>query len=190
MPPVGPMIRDEHVRLVAKVIYMSEHTLVIVRHAKAQQGVAGPDADRELTDPGLVQAEELGKQLSAVLANVDTVFVSQAARAKQTWEAMAKGAGVSKDVRVRTEPVIYSGDPMAIWEAVRLGSTGMTSVLIGHEPTISEVVALLLKQDAKNPVASGMPTGSAVTVTWSRNWKEWHSHCATLGDYVHVSHKA
>lgn len=169
---------------------MSQHTVVVVRHAKSESLSGGSDETRELTDAGRAQARELGKKLGELLREADTVFVSQAARANQTWEQMAEGAGVDADkVRVRTDKVIYSGDAMQIWEAVRLESTGFTSVVIGHEPTISEVANLLLKEDVDSPVAAGMPTGSAVVVEWGKNWKEWHSHCADLADFVHVDHK-
>ncbi len=184
------MITTNNFFYVSKVNQMSKHTLVIVRHAKAQQGGAPSDQTRQLSNAGLVQAQKLGAELAETLAHVNTVFVSQALRAQQTWEAMAAGAGIDpSSVRVRTDEVIYSGDPEAIWEDVRLGSGGYTSLLIGHEPTISEVANLVLKEGVDNPVADGMPTGSAVILDWGKNWKEWHAHCADLADYVHVSHK-
>lgn len=169
---------------------MSQHTVVIVRHAKASPDGPSGDASRELNDAGLAQAKALGAKLKDIISKADTVFVSGAARADQTWDAMAQGAGIDpSSVHIRTAPVIYSGASTAIWQAVRLESSGYTSVLIGHEPTVSEVANLLLKEDVTSPVAHGMPTGSAVVVEWGKNWKEWHSHCADLADFVHVDHK-
>ncbi len=184
------MIAANNFLYVSKVNQMSNHTLVIVRHAKAQQTAAPGDQARQVSNAGLVQAQKLGEQLADTLAHLNTVFVSQAVRAQQTWEAIAAGAGIDpSSVRVRTDEVIYAGKPTAIWESIRLGSQGYTSLVIGHEPTISEVANLLLKEDVESPVANGMPTGSAVILDWGRNWKEWHAHCADLQGFVHVSHK-
>lgn len=167
---------------------MTAHNIILVRHAKAESTAAGTDDKRPLSDPGLVQAEKLGKELAEQIRKVDTVFVSPAVRAQQTWGAMAKGAGLDEDdlPRVRVDEVLYKGTPMQILQAVRLESTGYSSLVIGHEPTISATAVLFVKEGEADQIDRGMPTGSAVTVEWSRNWKEWHSHVAKITDFVHV----
>ncbi|WP_099333138.1 SixA phosphatase family protein [Actinomyces minihominis] len=169
---------------------MSTHKVTIARHAKAAAYSPGTDAQRPLTDEGRAQAQELGRRLADSLRSVDTVFVSPAVRAQQTWENMAQGAGLTPEMmpRVQTDEVIYSGSPMQIMEAVRFGSTGTSSLVVGHEPTVSATAVLLVKEGQATEVENGMPTGSAVVVEWDRNWKEWHSHCAAVADFIHVRH--
>ena len=169
---------------------MSKHTVVFIRHAKSETTGSGSDEKRALTGPGRDQAKKLGAELSEYIQEADTIFLSPAMRARQTWDEMAEGAGVDANApRVRVDDVIYTGNAKQILEAVRLESSGYTSIVIGHEPTISAVVKLVVKDDGADKVAKGMATGSAAIVTWSRNWKEWHAHVATLADFIRVSHK-
>lgn len=162
--------------------------MIMTRHAKAESTAPGTDDMRPLSDPGLEQAEELGKKLAEKIRQVDTVFVSPALRAEQTWGAMAKGAGLTEEnmPRVRKDQVLYTGSPMQILQAVRLESAGYSSLVIGHEPTISATAVLMVREGQASEIEHGMPTGSAVILEWSRNWKEWHSHVATIADFVHV----
>ncbi len=169
---------------------MSKHTAVFVRHAKAVPNGNGSDQSRSLSESGRQQAEALGEEMAGILADVDTVFMSPALRAKETWEQIAKGAGVDPaDIEVKVDEVIYSGGPMQILEMVRLESEGRCSVVVGHEPTISEAARLAFTEGEGEELDRGMPTGSAVVVEASRNWVEWHSHCATMVAYEHVGHK-
>lgn len=168
---------------------MSTHQLIIVRHCKASHNSPGTDEKRPLTEAGKAQAAELGRQLKERIQALDTVFVSPALRAQQTWEGMASGAGVSdaSKPRVKTVEVIYDGSPMQILEAVRLGSTGYASMVVGHEPTVSSLVTLVAKDGEAEQVGWGMSTGSAAIVEASKDWHEWHQHVASLVDVVRVS---
>lgn len=168
---------------------MTAHTLILVRHAQSSHSTSGSDEERPLTEAGKQQAHDLGKQLKDHIAALNTVFLSPAVRAQQTWEEMANGAGLTEATmpKVVTRDVIYSGDPMQMLQAVRMGSSKMSSMLIGHEPTISGLAQLVVKEGGAGEVQTGMPTGSAVFVTYSRDWKEWHSHVGTIQDFVHVA---
>ncbi|WRS29835.1 histidine phosphatase family protein [Actinomycetaceae bacterium MB13-C1-2] len=168
---------------------MPKHTLIIVRHAKAQDYASGTDDKRALTNAGKVQARKLGIALRSALAGLDDAFISPATRARQTWEALSSGSGVDPaTVNIHVEPVIYSASPSQIWDAVRIESTGTTSIVVGHEPTVSELARRLLKEDEDSPVSWGMPTGSAIVISSDRDWNEWHPHCADLEGFEHVSH--
>ncbi len=166
---------------------MSQHTVIIVRHAKAQNYSPGTDDKRELSDAGKVQARQLGAALKGYLGSLDDAFISTAVRAQQTWLELASGANLDTGaVRVHVESVIYSGSPTQIWDSAKFQSSGRTSIIVGHEPTISEVANLLLKQSVDTPGPYGMSTGSAVIVEWDRNWNEWHAHCADLAGFERV----
>lgn len=170
---------------------MTIHSVILIRHAKAVSTAPGTDAKRPLSPAGREQARALGAKLQGQLREVDTVFVSPAVRAQQTWDEIVRGAKLldSEMPEVRTEERIYSGSPMEIMEMVRLESGGKAAVVVGHEPTISGTAYQMVKYGEAPALASGMPTGSAVTVEASRDWKEWHSHVGTVADYQHVGHK-
>jgi len=67
---------------------MTRRRLVVLRHAKAEQG--GRDRDRELTRRGHRDATAAGAWLVANDAVPEAVVVSPARRTVQTWEAAAK----------------------------------------------------------------------------------------------------
>ncbi len=167
---------------------MSKHTLVLVRHCKASMSSSGSDIDRPLSGDGVEQAEELGRQLKDIVRSLSVVLVSPALRARQTWDGIARGAGLTEGAMplVKVEDKIYEGGAMAIVEVARLGSTGYTSMVVGHEPTISSAVSLVVKDGEDAKVAFGMSTGTAAVVVADKNWHEWHSHVGTLVDLVHV----
>ncbi len=169
---------------------MSTHTLILVRHAKANHSAEGGDQQRSLSDAGKIQAQKLGESLKAHLEQVDTVLLSPAVRAQETWQEMAQGAGLTEATmpKVKVRDVIYSGSPEQLLETVRLESEKETSLLVGHEPTISGLATQVVKEGGAGEVQTGMPTGSAVFVTASKDWKEWHSHVGTIEDFVHVSY--
>ncbi|MFZ1381589.1 MAG: histidine phosphatase family protein [Scrofimicrobium sp.] len=169
---------------------MTKHTLIVVRHAKAQDYASGTDERRALTNAGKVQAHKLGVALRPFLTSLDDAFVSPAVRAQKTWEGLALGAGIDlESVNVSTEPVIYSMSATTIWDTVRIQSTGMSSIVVGHEPTISELARKLVKKDDDSPIEWGMPTGSAVILSCDRGWSDWTNHCANLEGFEHVPHR-
>lgn len=169
---------------------MSKHTLTLVRHCQASSYSRGSDRERPLSEAGITQAEKLGHQMRDLIVSLDVALVSPALRAQQTWEAMARGAGLTEANMpvVETEEQIYSGASMQILEAVRMGATGYNVMVVGHEPTISGAVSLLVEEGGDSNVGLGMSTGSAAVVEADKNWHEWHSHVAELVDFVHVSH--
>lgn len=138
----------------------------------------------------MAQAVELGRQMKDVLAALDVALISPAVRAQQTWEGMARGAGLTDATmpEVKTEGQIYSGSSTAILETVRMGATGYNAIVVGHEPTISDAVSLVVEIGGDSSVNSGMSTGSAAVVEADKDWHEWHSHLAKVVDFVRVPH--
>lgn len=165
-------------------LHMSVHTVIFVRHAEAAQDSSAGDAARNLSEAGKAQAQELGRKLAETLKTAGQVLSSPAQRAVETWGEMLKGADIPADhlPQVQEDPVIYAGDAQGILNAVRFRGEGETVVVIGHEPTISEAARLSVKEGVDVP--AGLPTGSAVLVEASHDWKEWHSHVAVRAEFV------
>ena len=117
--------------------------LILWRHAEAIDGF--PDQGRPLTKKGLKQAELMASFLTPQLPSDTRILVSPALRAQQTARALTK--------KFTTEPAInVHATPQAVINAVGWPLATRTTLLVGHQPWIGEVAALLLsgKPDSWN----------------------------------------
>ncbi len=116
--------------------------LGLLRHAHAGDPGAWdrPDDLRPLTDKGRLQAERLGRLLTAAGFVPDDVLTSPLVRARETAELVAERLGVP----VRVEPRLGSSFGLATVDAILddAGSPGRP-VLVGHDPDFSDLLALL-----------------------------------------------
>ncbi|TCJ13435.1 histidine phosphatase family protein [Parasulfuritortus cantonensis] len=109
--------------------------LILWRHAEAEDGA--DDMARELTSKGRKQAVAVGGWLDARLTKEARVMVSPAARAQQT------AAGLGR--RFETVEAIQPGaDPADLMHAVGWPESSGTVVVVGHQPTLGLVAAMLL----------------------------------------------
>jgi phosphohistidine phosphatase len=131
---------------------MTARTLVLLRHAKAETPGDDPDFDRRLTKTGEADADAAGSWLADQRIQPDLVFCSPAARTRQTWHDVAvaleqahPGAGSPE---VRYEQNLYSGGRTEVFDLLRTVPAAVHTVLVvGHNPTVSEVSALLVPDD-------------------------------------------
>ena len=82
--------------------------LVVMRHAKAEQG-GRTDFERELTDRGRADAAEVGAWLAGQGFAPDHALVSAAARTRATWESLAEGGGWTLEAEY--DRGLYSAEP-------------------------------------------------------------------------------
>jgi phosphohistidine phosphatase len=123
------------------------HTLVLLRHTKAESPDRSPDLDRPLTNRGHADAGAAGAWLAAQGHVPDLVLCSPAKRTRQTWHAiavaLAETAGSASPV-VRYERLAYDGSPRDLIDLIRaLDDDVGTVLLIGHNPALSQLSALL-----------------------------------------------
>lgn len=131
--------------------------LMLLRHAKTESDApSGRDQDRRLDDRGQRDAAEIGDWIAAHPPLPDTVLVSHAVRARQTWdtawEAM-KGRIAAPQVEIL--PELYGADPAQILETIRTATIPANPrqlLLVGHNPGMHEVALML--------VGSGDPAGA------------------------------
>jgi phosphohistidine phosphatase len=109
--------------------------LVLWRHAEAEDGM--PDAARALTKKGRKQADTVGRWLKDRLPKSARILVSPAMRAQQTAESLALPSTTASEVNV-------GATARDILEAVGWPKRGGTVVVVGHQPTLGRVAALLL----------------------------------------------
>jgi phosphohistidine phosphatase len=129
-----------------------ERTLVLLRHAKAEQPRDAPDLERPLTARGHADASAAGAWLARHGLLPDVVLCSAARRTRQTWHDVALGmtgappeggpAGSSPTIRYAMEA--YEALPEDLLELVRAAQPDAgTVLLVAHNPGISLLSALL-----------------------------------------------
>jgi phosphohistidine phosphatase len=109
--------------------------LILWRHAEAEDGV--PDMARQLTGKGMKQAEKMASFLRDRLPLGVHIIASPAKRTQQTVMALTKN--------FITEPAIAPGaSSQTILEIVNRLKDKDCVLLVGHQPTLGEVAAILI----------------------------------------------
>jgi phosphohistidine phosphatase len=109
--------------------------VILGRHAEAQAG--SPDSARELTGRGREQARRIAAWLEPRLPANCEILVSPAERAQQT--ARALGVAFTTAPAVGTDAVAPDVIAAIDWPA-----RSRAVVIVGHQPTLGRVAALLL----------------------------------------------
>jgi phosphohistidine phosphatase len=109
--------------------------LILWRHADAVDGI--PDASRKLTEKGEKHAQRVAAWLKTRLPEVTRILVSPAKRSQQTARALTNDFLTIKDLGV-------GADATAILVAAGWPDAKGAVVIVGHQPTLGRVAALLL----------------------------------------------
>ncbi|HYU69177.1 MAG TPA: histidine phosphatase family protein [Burkholderiales bacterium] len=109
--------------------------LILWRHAEAEDG--SPDSARKLTEHGREQALRVAAWLRPRLPGNCEVLVSPAARAQQTAQAL--GVAFVMSPAVGTDAVADD-----VISAVGWPASSQATLIVGHQPTLGRVAALLL----------------------------------------------
>ena len=128
----------------------------LVRHAAADGGVGGKDADRKLTGPGRAGFERLLASLGPALT-VKRVLSSPFLRAIETAEMLGRAAGVP----VETWDDLASGHATGREMVALARQAGPGSALVGHNPEIAEAIGLI------SGAAAAVPPGTVVALDLS-----------------------
>ena len=164
------------------------HTLVLLRHAKAEpQGDLG-DALRPLASKGRKQATALGPRLSGITGPVDVALVSSALRATETLKLVRGGLAV-RDHTVVDD--LYQAGPRQVLTLLQeLDESAGTVLVVGHEPTISGLASLLhdSRDDLAKQISLGVPTATACILRVPAPWRELDRSVAHLTQLVRPTH--
>ena len=109
--------------------------LIIWRHADAEDGA--PDAERKLTAKGEKQARRIAAWLQDRLDDDYVVLSSPARRARDTARALSARYEV-------TEELGAGATPQSVLKAAGWPRREGTVVVVGHQPTLGQTVALVL----------------------------------------------
>ena len=112
--------------------------LILWRHAEAFDAEPGQtDMERALTPRGQKQAKKMAQWLTSQLPETCRILVSPARRTVETADTLGR--------RFRIVPELGIGaDPHAVLQLAQWPTAREPVLVIGHQPTLGQVAALLL----------------------------------------------
>lgn len=170
-------------------IVSGEKTLVLMRHAKAEEGHGKADHDCELADRGRRDARAAGAWLHAEGLVPDLVICSTAQRTRQTWEEACRGGAQTEFVEFRRS--VYLGGSEQTLETVREDAGEVETVLVvGHNPTMAQLTSLLTdgegSREAHEALGRGFVTSGLAVLRYSGEWADLDLGTCELARF-HVS---
>jgi phosphohistidine phosphatase len=159
--------------------------LFLLRHAKSSwKDSSLPDHDRPLAGRGKRASKAMAAYMREHRIEPALVLCSSATRARQTLDRVARGLGVSPDVRIESE--LYEASAAGLLSRLQRVDDAVPSVmLIGHNPSI-ERLALDLANGGPELAELGdkYPTGALATVDFDGTWSTLEPDAARLVDFV------
>ncbi len=139
--------------------------LMLLRHAKTENDApSGRDLDRRLDNRGRQDAADIGGWIGRHPPFPDSVLVSHAIRAHQTWEiAWEAMKDLVPEPQVELVPELYGADPAQLLQIIRAASETdpRRLMLVGHNPGMHELALVLAGSgDAagRKALADNLPT--------------------------------
>ncbi|MGH3489028.1 MAG: SixA phosphatase family protein [Actinopolymorphaceae bacterium] len=150
-----------------------QHTLLLLRHGKAESPAGVADRDRPLAARGRRQSEHAGTVCRTKGISPDLVVVSPALRARETWTAFARG--LEREPEVDIDSRVYANTVDDLLEVVTATPDDIaTLMIVGHNPSIADLALVLDDDESRRRgtvVADGYPTGALTVfdldVPWS-----------------------
>lgn len=157
-------------------------SLLVLRHGKSDwYADYGSDVDRPLAKRGRRAAQRIGRHLAAVGPEPDVALTSPAVRARHTLERVMKFGGF--DCPVRVEESFYGQGHEAVIDSLRLLDGSVEAALVvGHEPTWSDLIAALTGELVR------FPTGALAHLELGTAWPDLRPGGAVLSSLVLPRH--
>jgi phosphohistidine phosphatase len=159
-------------------------TLLILRHAKAEPaGDFAEDHLRPLAERGHVQAKAMGEYLREFRLKPQHILCSTATRTRETLD------GLTLDVPVAFSEKLYlasAGELLVMLNA--LPESAETVLIVGHNPGMHELVALLTydaaREDDIERLRDGFPPCALAMLTFDRPWANLTPDACQLARFV------
>jgi phosphohistidine phosphatase len=139
--------------------------LMLLRHAKTEHDAStGRDQDRRLDNRGRHDAAEIGGWIGRHPPFPDSVLVSPAIRAHQTWEvAWEAMKDLAPEPQVELMPELYGADATELLHIIRTASETDPHrlLLVGHNPGMHELALALAGSGdpaGRKALADNLPT--------------------------------
>jgi phosphohistidine phosphatase SixA len=154
-------------------------TLLILRHAKSSwEDEKLPDIDRPLNKRGRHDAPRIGDLIKAEGLLPDLIISSTAKRTRSTVELVAGASDY--DGEIRWDESLYAAEPQAYITALRALPAEVERVMVvGHNPGLEELVAMLTDEWARLPTAALAQVSLDIA-----NWSDLEFE--PVGKLVHV----
>lgn len=138
--------------------------IYLLRHAQSGWATPGQrDFDRTLDDTGYVEAEQVADKAADRGYTPDLVICSTAARCRQTSDAIRRA--ISAEIEFLFVDDLYSGTLSSYLEIIDAQNGVKSVMLIGHNPTMEEVLnALIGPEAAMAAVPGGYPTAGLAVI--------------------------
>jgi phosphohistidine phosphatase len=163
---------------------MTARSLVLLRHAKAENPVGVTDDKRPLSPRGHADAQAAGAWL-ATRQVPELVLCSPTKRTRQTWHAIMTSLAAKTDPVVRYDRRLYLGSADDLLEMVREIEDSVARVLvIGHNPTLSQLAFDLDPEGGLD--SDGLRTCGLTVHEMDGSW----SDCGPRGARVTATHTA
>jgi phosphohistidine phosphatase len=143
--------------------------VIIVRHAKAVPYGYDDDFTRDLTDRGINDANNIGRELKKLGISPDKMFSSPANRALQTAHIFAENMDFDKNMVIEIEN-IYNGLTTSGFLGLIKGlpEDAKTAFFFGHNPSFQYFANNLLER-----FHDDMPTCSTIAIDFNvDSWKK------------------
>jgi phosphohistidine phosphatase len=157
-------------------------TLVLMRHAKSGYPDGVADHARPLAERGEREAALAGDWLRTSAPAIDAVLCSSATRTRQTLERTGVVAPASY------LDSLYGASPGAVIAEINAVGDDVASLLVvGHEPTLSDLALRLAgpdsDRDAAGRVAAKFPTSAIAVLRVAGSWAGVEPGGATLVNF-------
>ena len=120
--------------------------LYLLRHAQALPSDGGRDFDRSLSPKGLEDAQALGKHMQRQGYVPELILCSGAKRTRDT-HAQVSQAFENETVQSDFSDKIYDASRGSLFKMIQdFGDDVIAAMIIGHNPTIYELCAMLASQ--------------------------------------------
>ena len=153
--------------------------IFLLRHGIAvEAGAAGfnKDSDRTLTPKGERKLLQVADAMAALELSFDLILTSPYVRARQTADIIAEAFDAKKKLE-NVEDLTPGGSAKKLIEHINATKPVPENVLlVGHEPSMSEFIALLISGDSQASVL--MKKGGLCKLSVEKTLQ--HGHCATL----------
>ncbi|HQY98397.1 MAG TPA: histidine phosphatase family protein [Propionicimonas sp.] len=157
---------------------MASKTLIVLRHAKSSWNTPETDIRRPLSSRGRADAVAAGEILAGY--TLDVVLASSATRVQETWERAQLGGAACADVRT-SEAIYHAWAGELLGELHDLDESVHIALLIGHQPTLGDLIATLAKPSAlTDRVSAKFPTAGLAVLTYRGAWKTLGAGKASL----------
>ena len=158
--------------------------LVLVRHAKSAWDDPGlADHDRPLARRGVKSLPKMRAHVATLDLPGLLVLCSTAARARATFDGIA--SEIPADAAVTYERAVYEADAGGLLDLIHGVDDRFESVmLVGHNPALQDLAVSLAVGDTarRDQLATKLPTGAVVCLSFEAAWSELSARTAILDD--------